>query len=133
MKVIRNGGFMQTDLEEIILYEGMTSIQNSSFYGSKLKSLTIPKSVNYLGTYLLSYTPCTYLELKNKSLVFTTDILGSSNVVTTFKYHGTMIDFKKSFTTKEIFDKNFPKLEKLQLLDTDGTTFIDVLPSSLTW
>ena len=44
-----------------------------------------------------------------------------------------MIDFKKSFTTKAIFDKSFPKLEKLQLLDTDGTTFIDVLPSSLTW
>ena len=44
-----------------------------------------------------------------------------------------MIDFKKSFTTKEIFDKNFPKLEKLQLLDTDGTTFIDVLPSDLTY
>ena len=130
---IGSQAFKDINLEEITLHEGLTKIDSFAFSNTKIKSLVIPASVTTLGTTeIVADTPCEYLEIKNKNLVFGKYTLGSSNIVKTFKYHGTMIDFKKSFTTKDIFDRNFPRLEKLQLLDSSGN-FIDVLPSSLTW
>ena len=73
--------FVNTDLEEIKLYDNLTSIGNSAFQGTKkLKELIIPSSVTTLGTNILTNSACINLELKNKSLVFKTDTLGSSNV-----------------------------------------------------
>ena len=98
----------------------------------KLKSLEIPASVTSIGDEFLRDTGCEYLALKTNKVVFTSKTLGTDSIKT-LKYYGTKADFKKSFTSKAIFASNFPKIEKIQLLDTDGATFIDVLPSELTW
>ena len=133
LTTIGSQAFKDINLEEITLHEGLTKIDSFAFYNTKIKSLVIPASVTTLGsTEIIADTPCEYLEIKNKDLVFGEYTLGSSNIVKTFKYHGTMIDFKKSFTTKKIFDKNFPKLETLQLLDSNGE-FINYPLSDLTW